>query len=555
MTSFVFLLLIGVSTRMCQSSVCSAQCNYDHMSGRADCSSRNLDCIPVNYPDSLVMDLSHNNISVLESGDFDGNNRFNRLVELHLDYNNIADPDWAESLQILYADDNMLANLSSTTLRGFVSLTELHLANNRLLFVSPTSLSQLTMLRSLYLDGNALTSLSGGVFLNLAKLIQLSITNNQLSVLHPDYFIGLDSLERLYLAGNRLFYVHSEMFRHIPRLIRVDLSQNELDVYDTTNCSRHTSLQKVLLAHNLLRDISNLLGHCTSLTRLDVSFNQIQMVPVNSTGALSRLELEGNPLQCDCRLTGLRDWLLNNPPSTLPRCQGPPKNSGTVVTDLDIHDFSCHPPKAVIDKNNLTVTNGQTATLSCTATGIPAPNITWLDPKGTIISDEGQDRFVISSDTTVFIVSVERSDQGMYTCLVQNTLGEMDTAEIILTVTEPKSTGIAGTLVTAVVITMFVTLVVTLSVITLVIYLCRLCDKKAQPARPAASGDASVAFHNREAAETDRAYVNETVEVDHDVLSDHEQDVVDGYDTALDTENPMEYAEAYEAVTVGAMAW
>ncbi|XP_022105014.1 insulin-like growth factor-binding protein complex acid labile subunit [Acanthaster planci] len=535
----MILFCVGCLVGSGQSSTCNVQCDYDHVTGKADCSHRNLDCIPVNYPDTLVMDLTHNNISVLDLDDF--NRTFTRLVELYLDYNRVADvaslmsstemgsltklsvqhniisnlgfpcsldslefmlvdnnllkylhdfsncqrlkhfsadsnelhsisiqlhresfpsfvslrfnritnvniaktttgvynltllldyneasrvqlrgypidrlslshsklqvinipvptkliiasdglnrlnnklwtfqpgnklietldirnnsfdsliqPDWAEGLQILHADDNILANLSSKTLKGFVDLKELHLASNRLLFISSTALSHLTMLRSLYLDGNFLTSLLGGIFLSQAELVELSITNNQLSFLHPDYFIGLNSLERLYLTRNRLLYVHSGMFRQMSRLNTLDISQNELNVFDSTNCSFLNHLENLLLAHNSIHDISCVLGHCDSLVMLNLSFNQIKVVPgVSLTGknrALSRLELEGNPLQCDCRLTGLRDWLLNNPPSALPRCQGPPRYSGAVITNLGIHDFSCSPPKVMIKENQL----------------------------------------------------------------------------------------------------------------------------------------------------------------------------------------------------------
>ena len=72
-----------------RSSTCShAQCRYDYVTATADCTSLNLDCIPANYPDALIMDLRHNNISGLASDDFD--DKFKRLEELYLDYNNIS---------------------------------------------------------------------------------------------------------------------------------------------------------------------------------------------------------------------------------------------------------------------------------------------------------------------------------------------------------------------------------------------------------------------------------------------------------------------------------
>ncbi|XP_038067362.1 leucine-rich repeats and immunoglobulin-like domains protein 2 [Patiria miniata] len=642
----LILFFIGVHNGTCQSSTCHAQCDYDHVTARTDCSFRNLTCIPVNYPDSLIMDLSHNNISVLD--DFSAG-IFTRLVELYLDYNDIRrfsisvhetpfpslissqfnrirnvrlhyhystrssepldlkldnneidsvdtevyfngdiknvfklslshnrlryfrstavweevnmssnglrvwerisyfiegraridlmqkldisnnsfdsliQPGWAEGLQILYADDNILANLSSTTLQGFTNLTELHLANNRLVFISSTALSQLTKLRSLYLDGNALTSLFGGIFLNQADLVEISIINNHLCDLHPDYFLGLDSLERLHLAGNRLVYVKSEMFRQMPGLVTMDFSKNTINVFDITNCSLLINLQNVLLAHNSIHDISYILGHCDNFEVLDLSFNQIRVVPGDSltvggrSRALSRLELEGNPLQCDCRLTGLRDWLLNNPPSVLPRCQGPPQNSGAVVTDLDIPDFICDPPKAVSKVNHLNVIVGQAATLSCTATGIPIPNITWLNPNSTVIPDKWQDRYFFSRGMTLHIISVELSDRGMYTCLVQNILGEFDRAVVNLTVSaELKSTHASVSLAAAVLPTMFITLIVTLAFVALVISLRRRYKKKdhCTSAVEGVRGGSrlSVGFRKTVSTRSDEGYVNEPIE-------------------------------------------
>ncbi|XP_038066999.1 insulin-like growth factor-binding protein complex acid labile subunit [Patiria miniata] len=743
MAMFIFLLCIGAFIRMSESSTCHAQCDYDHVTARADCSSRNLTCIPVNYPDSLIMDLSHNAISMLEPGGFNGT--FTRLVELYLDNNAISDvtsllqstglgslkklsmdhnivndlpyscslsaleemsldynslsdlrripscnsikrfsansneiqsvhlpryvrifpsfislrfnrigeffwylrrrgmitpnvtflldhneitnveiriddyfpmglgllslshnglqhiktplptkfiiasnglrefsgfnffqreetlleeldirnnsfdsliqPEWAEGLQILYADDNILANLSSTTLQGFGSLTELHLANNRLMFISSTALSQLTKLRSLYLDGNALTSLFGEIFLKQGELVELSIANNQLHQLYPDYFLGLNSLERLYLAGNRLVYVQPEMFRQMPGLTTMDFSKNELEVFDITNCSLLKNVTNLLLAHNSIHAASYILGHCNNLIVLDLSFNQIKMVPGDSltegNRALSKLELEGNPLYCDCRLKGLRDWLRNNPPSVLPRCHGPSQYSEAVVTDLDKQYFICDPPKAVTDVNPLNVIVGQTAILSCTATGIPISFITWLDPNGTVIPDESQGRFIISIKMNLHIISVKLSDQGMYACLVQNILGEMDRAVVNLTVTEdqipPLMTKVGPSLAAVVLPTMFITIVFMLLVFVLVICLRRRYKKRHHQTSSATPGpqnsELAVTFQQGKASNSDGVYVNEVADQEGSTAIQRAGSNDEYQDTIRTDEPPQVYQE------------
>ncbi|XP_071789739.1 uncharacterized protein [Asterias amurensis] len=721
----LFLCCLGAFICICQSSTCShAQCVYDYVTAKADCSSLNLDCIPVNYPDALIMDLSHNNISELSQDDFNGT--FSRLAELYLDHNNISDvmsllgsneleslqilsvkhnlisywyyynacqlsslielsvdynsitymymnintrsscrklqrfsadfnliknayvylyklsnivislqynrlnsvdgwfqhgenasllldhneirylhfpiynnhiadtislnhnqlqsvyvyigatytfnvgsnglanwngtnirdyyamkrmdmsnnsfdsliqPPWAEALEFLNADTNLLANLSSTTLSGFVDLTELHVANNRLLFISPTALSQLSMLQSLYLDDNDLTSLFGGVFSNQSYLVELSITNNRLTMLHPDYFMGLVSLERLYLAGNQLTSVNAQMFQMVLEILTLDLSQNELQLVDLHDCALHlTNLQNLSLPHNKIHDTNTILGFCDNLQVLDMSYNLIQVVPGDSLSgrnrALSQLELEGNPLQCDCRLTGLRDWLRNNQPHVEPRCEGPNHNYGSVISDLEIYDLSCQPPMAMVDIKQLTALDGQSVTLKCTATGIPAPNVTWLSPNDTEITHDWQGRFTILQGTILHIIPVEKHDQGRYTCLVQNILGEKSRAVVNLTVTNstksdaPQPQPQPNSLASSVLPTMFISIIITVAVIAVIIFLRRY--RKKHHSRAANSTSATktshlkVGFRKGGTADSERGCVNKVLDEDYEIPNEQQ---------------------------------
>ncbi|XP_071790608.1 uncharacterized protein [Asterias amurensis] len=437
------------------------------------------------------------------------NNSFNALIQ----------PRWAKGLKFLNADMNLLANLSSTTLSGFVDLTALHVANNRLLFISPTALSQLSMLQSLYLDNNSLTSLLG-VFFNQSNLEELSITNNRLTMLHSDYFVGLLSLKRLYLAGNHLTSVNSQML--MPQILTLDLSRNELQLVDLQDCALNlTSLQDLSLAHNLIQDALTILGFCDNLQILDMSFNLIQVVPGESLSGrnkeLSKLELEGNPLQCDCRLKGLRDWLRNNPPYVEPRCAEPSQNSGSLITDLDSHDFLCQQPMAIVD-NQLTAPTGKSVSLTCTATGIPAPTITWLSPNNTEITHDWQGRFAILQGKILHITQVEDDDRGMYTCLAQNFLGEAR-AVVNLTV-RPDS------LASSILPTMFITIIITVAVIAGIIFLRRYRKKQRSRAANSTSAtttsDLKVGFRKGDTADSERGRVNEALDEDYEIPSEHQ---------------------------------
>ena len=66
----MLLLLTALSliAAITEARKCSATCSRlaEGQVVTVDCSSRNLDCIPSNFPDATVMDLSNNDIALLE---------------------------------------------------------------------------------------------------------------------------------------------------------------------------------------------------------------------------------------------------------------------------------------------------------------------------------------------------------------------------------------------------------------------------------------------------------------------------------------------------------
>ena len=108
--------------------------------------------------------------------------------------------------------------------------------------------------------------------------------------------------------------------------------------------------------------------------------------------------------------------------------------------------FLLVPPSVITPSNNrMVVTDEGTDQLliNCTATGIPAPNITWRDPSGAEVTSIGNNRILVldhmepqmfTNDGVNFVYSIIRllqindtvnSDSGVYTCVADNGVVEV----------------------------------------------------------------------------------------------------------------------------------
>ena len=76
--------------------------------------------------------------------------------------------------------------------------------------------------------------------------------------------------------------------------------------------------------------------------------------------------------------------------------------------------FSTDEPSVTIQQCSTPVTEGKNATLQCTATGNPAPNITWIR------ASTGE---VVSYNKMISITAISRRESGSYDCLAWNAIG------------------------------------------------------------------------------------------------------------------------------------
>ncbi|XP_047443825.1 hemicentin-1 isoform X2 [Mugil cephalus] len=110
--------------------------------------------------------------------------------------------------------------------------------------------------------------------------------------------------------------------------------------------------------------------------------------------------------------------------------------AGTQRKRVDLQVYV--PPSIADSRTNVTVIVNVQTTLSCEATGIPKPTVSWTKNGRTINTDQNQNMYRLLSSGSLVVIAPTVEDTAVYECVVSNEAGE-DSRSINLTVNVPPS--------------------------------------------------------------------------------------------------------------------
>ncbi|XP_068563703.1 hemicentin-1 [Cebidichthys violaceus] len=110
--------------------------------------------------------------------------------------------------------------------------------------------------------------------------------------------------------------------------------------------------------------------------------------------------------------------------------------AGTQRKRVDLQVYV--PPSIADSRTNVTVTVNVQTTLSCEATGIPKPTVSWMKKGRAINTDQNQNLYRLLSSGSLVVIAPTVEDTAVYECVVSNEAGE-DSRSINLTVHVPPS--------------------------------------------------------------------------------------------------------------------
>lgn len=195
------------------------------------------------------------------------------------------------SLEVLKLNDNSIYVLHGSDFEGLKKLKILELKNNLISSLSPSTLSPLVSLQSLVLDDNRIESVAGP--LALPHLKSMSMENNRLHLVPASFLTSLQSLQFLSFSGNFL----TKIPINLPKsLLSLKMERNRLKVVRFRDMKHLENLSHLYLSANSLSSIDGA-QILANLTVLEMSQNQVQMLPLRLPARLQKLDISDNLIQ------------------------------------------------------------------------------------------------------------------------------------------------------------------------------------------------------------------------------------------------------------------
>ncbi|XP_037955244.1 chaoptin isoform X2 [Teleopsis dalmanni] len=297
-----------------------------------------------------ILDLSHNNISIIHPGYFrpaeislthlhmgynslmnatrDVFGNMPHLQWLDISYNIIRELDFdafknTKQLQLVYLSHNYLTDIPQDIFKPVQGLRVIDLSHNHLRGL-PDNLFYNGGMEKMDVSHNMLLKIPSSSLSSLAALTlcELHLSNNFISTIHSmDLSNKFRSLRYLDISYNYLLRIDDAVFATMPKLAVLDLSHNrDLKVMDKSFMGLENSLIKLglenvslstvpeirlkylrefRLGYNELPSIPQELAHnMSNLRMLDLSNNDLTNVPLmtQSLPHLRKLMLSGNPI-------------------------------------------------------------------------------------------------------------------------------------------------------------------------------------------------------------------------------------------------------------------
>ncbi|XP_064487538.1 uncharacterized protein LOC135399730 [Ornithodoros turicata] len=224
---------------------------------------------------------------------------FNNLSKVDLSNNSLRSIqpifEGLQSLEEVDLQYNAIQRVGST-FTGLPALQKLELSGNNITSVEGLTLTSSPALRHLWLDYNPIANITA---FNYNALLTISVQNCRVSHVSQNAFANSPKLKYLYLSSNNISFIPGTAFHEQSELLDLKAMDNSITTLEGTfNATRR--IQKIVLAGNKIREISNAFTALARLLVLNLNRNRIESIAdmtFETNRNLKDLHLYGNRIE------------------------------------------------------------------------------------------------------------------------------------------------------------------------------------------------------------------------------------------------------------------
>lgn len=150
----------------------------------------------------------------------------------------------------------------------------------------------------------------------------------------------------LYLDFNEIQKIHVDRINHLKSLTRLDLSNNQITILSNFTFVSLSKLSTLIISYNKLQCIErDALAGLKMLRIISLHGNDISMIPdgaFSDLHAITHLALGANPLYCDCSLRWLAEWVKRDfVEPGIASCAEPASMKDKLLLSAPVSSFQC----------------------------------------------------------------------------------------------------------------------------------------------------------------------------------------------------------------------
>lgn len=216
----------------------------------------------------------------------------------------------SRTIRFLNLEGNGIHVLESGAIENVPNLYEINLSLNTIEIV-PERVFNFLNVRSIYLNNNSIESIEVNAFDNMTYLTYVQLEFNRLKEINSDWFTNSPRVFSVIYNNNQIRTIPAGAYKNFVKTFEISifLMDNQIVEIHPDGFTGLIKIGDVYLSRNKLKELNDTFISAEYVRNLYLDFNELECLSegFKMTPLIGSINVEGNPLRCDC-LLDLEYW-------------------------------------------------------------------------------------------------------------------------------------------------------------------------------------------------------------------------------------------------------